>query len=168
MIREELYPIGYIRKAHGLKGEVTVILLPECPEPESIRQVYILQKGNFVPYVIQSFSQRPDQLFIRWEDVNTWEAADQLKGCEIFLPKRERPRLARGAFYNDEVIGFEVIVAGEVLGRVREVSEHGPNRFLVLDNARETMIPVNGPFIKSINKAKQKITVELPEGFLDL
>jgi len=30
------------------------------------------------------------------------------------------------------------------------------------------MIPVNGPFIKSISKAKKKIQVELPEGFLEI
>jgi 16S rRNA processing protein RimM len=168
MTREELYPIGYIRKPHGLKGEVTVVLLPESPEPDTIRTVYILQKGTFVPYVLQRFSQRPDQLFVSWEDVTTWEGADQLKGCEIFLPKTERPRLARGEFYNDEVVGFEVMMGGDVLGRVLEVSEQGPNRFLVLDNERATLIPVHGPFIKSISKTKRHIRVDLPEGFLDL
>jgi 16S rRNA processing protein RimM len=30
------------------------------------------------------------------------------------------------------------------------------------------MIPVNGPFITSINKSKKKINVALPEGFLDI
>ncbi len=47
--------------------------------------------------------------------------------------------------------------------------EAGPNRFLVMDhNGKEVLIPINGPFIKSVNKSKRKITVELPEGFLDL
>jgi 16S rRNA processing protein RimM len=168
MTRDELYPIGYVKKPHGLKGEVTVILLPESPEPEDITHVFIEQKGSFVPYFLKSFSQRPDQLFVKWEDVETLAAAEQLKGCEIFLPKKARPKLARGEFYNDEVIGFEVVTETGLIGRVKEVSEAGGNRFLVLDNDRETLIPVNGPFIQSINKTKRKITVALPEGFLEL
>jgi 16S rRNA processing protein RimM len=47
--------------------------------------------------------------------------------------------------------------------------EAGPNRFLVVDHkGKEVLIPINGPFIKSVNKSKKKITVELPEGFLEL
>jgi 16S rRNA processing protein RimM len=168
MTRDELYPIGYVKKPHGLKGEVTVILLPESPQPEEIGHVFIQQKGSFVPYFLQTFSQRPDQLFVKWEDVDTLAQAETLKGCEIFLPKKERPKLARGEFYNDEVIGFEVANSDETIGSVKEVSEAGGNRFLVLDNPQETLIPVNGPFIKSINKTKRKITVDLPEGFLEL
>jgi 16S rRNA processing protein RimM len=52
---------------------------------------------------------------------------------------------------------------------VREVFESGPNRFLMIDwHEKEVMIPINGPFIKSINKSKKKISVELPEGFLEI
>lgn len=168
MTREELYPIGYVKKPHGLKGEVTVVLLPESPEPREIKHVFILQKGDFVPFFLQHFSERPDQLFVKWEDVDTLAAAEQLKGCEVYLPKKDRPKLARGEFYNDEVIGFEVLMADQELGQVKAVTETGGNRFLVLDNARETYIPVHGPFIKSINKTKRRISVELPDGFLDL
>lgn len=145
-----------------------MVLLPESPEPEEIRHVFILQKGDFVPYFVEHFSARPDQLVVKWEDVNTIDAAEQLKGCEVFLPKKARPKLARGEFYNDEVIGFAVAMSEQLLGTVKAVTETGGNRFLVLDNARETFIPVHGPFIKSINKAKRRILVELPDGFLEL
>jgi 16S rRNA processing protein RimM len=35
-------------------------------------------------------------------------------------------------------------------------------------NEKEVLIPVNGPFILSINKTKKIITVLLPEGFLEI
>jgi 16S rRNA processing protein RimM len=45
----------------------------------------------------------------------------------------------------------------------------GPNRLLALDhNGKEVLIPVNSPFITRINKSKKMITVNLPEGFLDI
>jgi 16S rRNA processing protein RimM len=56
-----------------------------------------------------------------------------------------------------------------VLGVVKEVVEAGPSRFLSVDvDNKETLIPVTGPFIKSVNKTSKKIKVELPDGFLDI
>jgi 16S rRNA processing protein RimM len=55
------------------------------------------------------------------------------------------------------------------LGTVREIVEAGPNKLLAIDrDGKEILIPVNGPFIQSVNKTKKLVTVELPEGFLDL
>jgi 16S rRNA processing protein RimM len=45
----------------------------------------------------------------------------------------------------------------------------GPNKLLVVEHkGKEVMIPINGPFIKSVNKSRKRITVELPDGFLDI
>jgi 16S rRNA processing protein RimM len=37
-----------------------------------------------------------------------------------------------------------------------------------MHEGKEVLIPVNSPFITSINKSKKKISVNLPEGFLDI
>jgi len=45
----------------------------------------------------------------------------------------------------------------------------GPNRLLVVDyDKKEVLIPLNGPFIASVNKTKKRVVVNLPEGFLEL
>lgn len=168
MTRDELYQIGYIKKPHGLHGEVTVVLLPESPHPGEVANAFIEFKGTFVPYRLARFSARPDQLFVKWEDVSTVEEAAKLKGCGIYLPKSTRPKPGRGGFYDDEIIGFAVHMGGKEIARVKEIAGTGSNRFVVLDNARETFIPVNSPFIKSINRSRRILTVELPEGTLDL
>jgi 16S rRNA processing protein RimM len=164
------YKIGYVAKTHGLKGEITFIPSPECPDLSEVTSFFIEQKSNLVPYFIESVSLRGDQAFIKLEDVNDQQTAHLLKGCSVYAPKSERAKLARGEFYNDEVIGFEVrdMELG-ALGEVKEIEEAGPNRFLVvISSVKELMIPVQGPFIKSVNKSRKQITVELPEGFLDI
>jgi 16S rRNA processing protein RimM len=164
------FKIGYIAKTHGLKGEVTIVMSPECPDLEEIKTIFIEINQSLVPFFTESISIKGDKAFIKFEDVNTIEQASALKGCSMYLPKNERVKLSRGEFYNDEVIGFEVTdkEAG-LLGSVREIFETGPNRFLMIDQeGKEIMIPLNGPFIKSVNKSKKKIAVELPEGFLDI
>jgi 16S rRNA processing protein RimM len=169
MEKENCFKIGYISKAHGLKGEVTIIVT-EPIDLDSVESAFIDLKNVLVPYFIKAISDRGDKAFVKFEDVNTLEQANTLKGCSIYLPKDSRPKLKRGEFYDDEVIGFAVEdVEIGALGEVTEISANGPNRLLVLNyNNKELLIPVNGPFIKSVNKTKKLIKVELPAGFTDI
>lgn len=166
---KEYFKIGYVSKTHGLAGEVTINTLPECPDLNSLKSVFIERAGSFVPYFLKSVSVKGDKAYVRFGDVNSIDQASELKGSSLFLPKSERPRLSKGEFYNDEVVGFEVVEDETSLGRITDIMEAGPNHFLVLDyKGKEVLIPVAGPFIKSVNKSKKRITVDLPEGFLDL
>ncbi len=170
MEKDKSFKIGYVAKSHGLKGEVTLMLGPDCPDLETVKSIFVEANGVLVPYFIESVSIRGTKAFIKLEEVSTPEKAESLKGSSIYLPKTERPKLERGEFYSDEVIGFEVSDAeAGLLGTVSDVLENGPMRYLaLLHDGREIMIPVNGPFIKTINKTKKKIQVVLPEGFLEI
>lgn len=165
------YKVGHVMKTHGLKGEVTISLDADAPvDWENLKTIFIEKKSQLIPYFIESISVRNDKAFVKLEDVSNPEQAALLKGGSLYLPKESRPKLARGEFYSEEVIGFEVTDDElGVLGKIQDVEQAGPNRFLIIVyNEKEVMIPVNGPFITSINKSKKKINVSLPEGFLDI
>ena len=166
----DCFKIGYVAKTHGLKGEVTIVLGQECPDLKSTKSILVERSGQLVPYFIASVSLKGDKAFLKLEDVNSAETAQTLKGSSLYLPLKERPKLARGEFYNDEVIGFEIIDDSKgSLGYIEAVFEQGPNRHLIFFlNTKEIMVPVNGPFITGINKTKKKISVDLPEGFLEI
>ena len=167
----DCYKIGYILKPHGLKGEVTISLDAEAPgNLEELDAVFIQSNQQLVPHFLEAISVRGDKAFVKFEDVNTPEAAKAISKSGIFLPKASRPKSGRGEFYDDEIIGFEVLdVDGNLLGNVTSIEEAGPNKLIAVDCAgKEILIPVNGPFITSINKSKKKITVDLPEGFLEI
>jgi 16S rRNA processing protein RimM len=169
MEKAKCFKIGYVAKTHGLKGEVTIMYTDDA-DLESIKSVFVEQNDNLVPYFIDHVSSRLDKAFVKFEDVNTLEAANQLKGCSVYLDKTLRPKLKKGEFYDDEVIDF--VVEDEelgLLGSIKEVVASGPNRLLSIDYlGKEVLVPINGPFIQSVNKTKKKIIVQLPDGFLDL
>jgi len=169
MNKKDCYSIGYISKTHGLKGEVTAVFT-EPIELDTVESVFIEMKGSLVPYFIQSLSDRGDKAFLKFEDVNTTEQAANLKGSALYLSKTVRPSLKRGEFYNDEIVGFTVEDEKEgLLGLLKQVIQSGPSRLLEIDhNGKDVLIPVNGPFIKSVNKSKKLIKVSLPEGFLSI
>ncbi|MBL7859486.1 MAG: 16S rRNA processing protein RimM [Cyclobacteriaceae bacterium] len=158
-------------KPHGLKGEVTVSIDKDCPNDFASLQTIFLQKGSqFVPYFIESISLKGDKAFVKFEDVNNPETATQISKHAIYLPMKERPKLVRGEFYDDEIIGFTVTdETSGLIGKVVEIVHSGPNKLLAIDNqGKEVLIPINGPFITRITKIRSEIIVSLPEGFLDI
>lgn len=169
MNKDACYQLGYIARTHGLKGEVTAVFT-EAIDLDEVQSVFLDIRNALVPHFINSYSDRSDKVFIKFEDVNTPEQAAALKGCGIYLPKTVRPKLKRGEFYNDEIVGFAVEDEnGESLGAVKQVIESGPSRLLEITyQGKEVLIPINGPFIKSVNKTKRQIKVSLPDGFLDI
>lgn len=169
MNKDLCFKIGYVAKIHGLKGEVTIILT-EAVDLGSVKVIFLEIRNSLVPYFIQQFSDRQDKVFVKFDDVNTVEQATLIKGASLYLEKAARPKLKRGEFYDDEVVGFSVtdLTTGE-LGNVQEVVLSGSNRLIqLIYQGKEVLIPINGPFITSVNKSKKKIEVQLPEGFLEI
>ncbi len=165
------YKIGYILKPHGLKGEVTVVLDPGFPlDFNDIKTVWIERANRLLPYFVQSASVRDTRAFVKFEDVDTPEDARTLSRGSLYLPKESRPKSGKGSFYDDEIIGFEVTdLQTGTLGHVTGVTNAGANRLLTMPyRGKDLLIPVNGPFITSVNKSTKTITVSLPEGFFDL
>ncbi len=166
------YKIGLVMKSHGLKGEVTVSLDEDAPvDFSSLQSVFLVGKDNrLVPFFIESISVRGEKAFVKFEDINTPEAATEISKRHMYLPKSSRPKSGRGEFYNDEIIGFEVWDETHgSLGLVTDIVQTGANRLVGVDNnGKEILIPIDSPLITSINKTKKKISVNLPDGFLDI
>ncbi|HEV8515308.1 MAG TPA: ribosome maturation factor RimM [Cyclobacteriaceae bacterium] len=169
MTFEDCFKIGYVSKTHGLKGEVTAVIEIEAVL-EDATSLFLDLKGTLVPHFIEKISGTTNKPFIKFEGIQSLEQASSLKGCSIYMLKSARAKLKRGEFYDDEIVGFEVKDKNlGLLGEVKEIQSQGPNKLLsIIHKGKETLIPIQGPFITSINKSKKLIFVELPEGFLDI
>jgi 16S rRNA processing protein RimM len=171
MTREDCFKAGFIMRPHGLKGEVTISLDPDSPaEWNDLDVVFVELNNTLVPYYIQTVSVRGDKAFLKLEDVDTPEQAGLLKNHSFYLPRTSRPKPVAGDFYDDEVIGFEIHDLNALLiGKVKTIERAGINRFLIVDyQDKEVMIPAQKPLVKSINRSKKTITVDLPDGFLEI
>lgn len=166
----DFFRIAHIVKPHGLKGEVTIALHPDCPDLSGVKSVFLEIRGQRAPYFLQAISVKGTTAFVKFEEVTSVEEAQAIRGSVILLPRDARPRLQKNEFYDDEVPGFKVFDQHEtLLGTVQRVEHMGATRHLiVVHDGREVMIPLNGPFVQSVNKSRKVITVSLPDGFLDL
>jgi 16S rRNA processing protein RimM len=166
------YKAGLILKPHGLKGEVTISLEDSAPiDFSNLETFFVLGKDNqLVPFFIESVSGHGAKAFVKFEDVNDPESANKISKRPVYLPKSARPKSGKGEFYDDEIIDCEVWDNKHgFLGKVTSTVQTGANKLIEVEhNGKEVLIPINSPLILGINKAKKKISVDLPEGFLDI
>lgn len=168
---EDCYKIGYVLKPHGLKGGLSISIDPDIPNDFSTLDAVLLGEGeSLVPYFIVDNSVTGNKAFVKFEDVDTLEEAEELTKKTVYLPKSARPKSEVGEFYDDEVIGC--LVDDKQLGQlgiITDVMTAGPNRLLVMEyQEKEILIPINSPFIINVNKSENRVTTELPDGFLDI
>lgn len=168
---KDCFRIGNIYKSHGLKGEVSVYLLPDAPADFSDMETFFLeQKGSLVPYFVEAISIKGNRAYVKFEDIKSKEEADALKGLHLYLPLTLREQLPEGDYYEDQLQGL--VVSDQhlgALGRVKSIEQSGLSRLLVIDyKNRDLLIPMNSPLIVSIDINKQTINVNLPEGYLDI
>ncbi|MEM1407862.1 MAG: ribosome maturation factor RimM [Bacteroidota bacterium] len=168
---DECFLLGYVIKRHGLKGELSIFLDVDDPEAYSeLESVFVGIDGKLVPFFIERISVRGDRAVIQFEGVNAVHQADELKGCELFLPLTMLPKLEGTSFYYHEVIGFQVYDhAVGVVGRVKDIYTGTGQELLAIErDYKELLIPVTDDTIKSIDREKAEILVHLPAGLLDI
>jgi 16S rRNA processing protein RimM len=156
---DSCFKIGFILRTHGLKGELTVSLDDDAPDDlPSIPSVFLETDNRLV------------KAYVKFEEVDSIEEASKLVRRRMFLEKSVRAKSGPTEFYNDEIIGFQVTDETQgALGCIIDIMQAGVNRLLVIDmKGKEVLIPINGPFITTLNKRKKTLTVNLPEGFLDI
>ncbi len=169
MKKDKVYKIGHISRTHGLKGEVTITLLPGTL-PETVETCWLDAGDALESHLVVSFSARPDLAFMKLQGTDTLEEARALRGRTVYLEKTGRPKAPRGTFHDDEVTEFTVSdkTLGTI-GKVANVSRQGGRGFLMVKaGRREIIIPLDGPFITAIKKTTRMVEVDLPDGFLDL
>ncbi|MEM7106666.1 MAG: ribosome maturation factor RimM [Bacteroidota bacterium] len=168
---DECYLLGYVIKRHGLKGELTIFLDVDNPQEYiELESVFVKIDGKLVPFFIEDFNIRGGKAVVRLEGVHSTDQADELKGAELYLPLTMLPRLEGTSFYYHEIIGFTVMdeIVGR-LGSVKVVYTNSAQELLaVIQDHKEILIPIANDTIKSIDREKSEILVNLPVGLLDI
>ena len=98
----------------------------DAPEPEVGVMLMFEKNGAMVPHFVKAISMNGLKAFVRLEDVNMFEGAEQLKAVLSILKNPSAPNSKRGDFYDDELIGFAVYDASAgKLGVVNQVENQG-------------------------------------------
>lgn len=168
---DECFQLGYVIKKHGLSGEVSILLdVDEPQEYEELESVFVEINDKLVPFFIAAISLRGNKATVKFEDVNTADEAEELKGKRLFLPLSQLPELEEGQFYFHEIISYRVMdsLSGDI-GTVKDVYASPHQDLLVIDyKGKEILVPVNDDIIKKVDHEAKQLYVALPDGLLDI
>ncbi len=158
--------LGVIVAVHGVRGLVKVKPFTETPEAltaygplgdaAGVRSWQAtlkgLQKGNAL---------------LALSGVETREAAEALKGLELYVPRDSLPEPAEEeVFYHDDLLGLAVEDGdGQVLGQVLSVQNFGAGDLLEVGEpgARSRFIPFTQAVVPTVDIASGRLVVDLPE-----
>jgi 16S rRNA processing protein RimM len=161
---EPTVAVGRIARAHGVRGELSVVVLSEVPERFEPGATVSLEDGRTL--TIEAARPHRDRLLVRFREVNDRTAAEALQGSLLVAPRSSSPQLPKGSWWDHEVEGCEVATdTGRSLGTVAEVIHTRANDiWSVLDpSGSETLIPVLKDVIVSVDTAGGRIVVhEIP------
>lgn len=170
--KEEVYKIGLFNKPHGIHGELQFTFTDDIFDRVDCDYLICLLDGIFVPFFIEKYRFRSDSTaLVKLEGIDTAERARMFTNVEVYFPVKHAEEAEDGELSWNFFVGFrmEDVRHGE-LGEVVEVDTTTVNTLFVVEqeDGEELLIPAQEEFIVEINQEKKLITVELPEGLLNL
>ena len=172
MIRpEEVYKIGVLGKPHGISGEIQFYFDDDTFDTADADYLVLMIDGILVPFFIEEYRFKSNETaLVKFCDIDSTEKAAMFTGCDVYLPRSMRDDEDGLTFA--QIRGFTLVDygTGKSIGRILRMDDSTANILFEVEDEKgnDLLVPAADEFIKEINKDKQTITVELPEGLLDL
>jgi 16S rRNA processing protein RimM len=166
--KEEVYKIGRIGKAHGVKGEVSFNFDDDVFDRVEAEYLILEVDGILVPFFMEEYRFRSDSTaLVKFEDIDTQERARELTNCDVYFPRDLADDEEEVLTYSC-LVGFDISNAntGKKVGTIASIDESTLNILFELEDG--TLIPASEELITDIDKNNKTITIALPEGILDL
>jgi 16S rRNA processing protein RimM len=161
--------IGYLRRPHGVSGEIIMDLHTDFPERiKSGRKVLIGEKHQ--PNTLDSVRVHGNGLLVRLQDVNTPEDAGKYRNQWVYVKASEVPPLPEGQHYQYEMIDLDVVDDnGNLLGKLVEILETGANDVYVVrnDSGKEILLPAIPSVILNVDMNQRSMKVHLIDGLIE-
>ncbi len=168
MEKKDVYKIGRLGKAHGVKGEVSLQFDDDIFDRVDADYLVLDIDGILVPFFMEEYRFRNDTVcLVKFCDIDTQQRASELTGCDVYFPRaladeaEELPSLAG-------LVGFDIVEAkdNKRVGTIAAIDDQTANILFELEDGR--LIPANDDLVDDIDWDGQQITMTLPEGLLSL
>lgn len=156
--------VGVVGKPFGVRGEVH--LQPDPDLDVDLAEGTVVRDDRGRELVVASARWHGTRLLVAFEGVADRDAAEELRGIRLLLPREEIP-LAEGARWVDELLGAEVVdPAGETIGVLERVEDGAAHDLLVIarPDGGEILVPAVDELV---DLSGERIVVQPLPGLLD-
>lgn len=193
---DSLLQIGFVHRAHGLRGEVKVQLFdadsvalerspfvwlgpsapdgaaPRAPAPPAAPVGRAGAGPAHDKRKLRALRKIGDGLYIALlEGVTDRDLAERLQGLGVYVDRAQLPGLDEDEYYVSDTVGYRVLLPdGTLVGAVRSILETAGNSLMVVERAGgvEALIPMVPQIVQSVSTEERTVVIDPPEGLLDL
>ena len=159
--------VGVITGAHGIRGEVKLRSFTAVRDAIAGYSPLLTTAGAKLS--IKKLRVQRDGFIAVLDGVADRNAAEALKGIELFVLRERLPAVEDGEIYLDDLIGKPVVLKnGSRLGEIAGVENFGASDLIDvrLPGRKDTvLIPFAAGFVVSADG--NTVIVDLPDGYLD-
>jgi len=164
--------IARITRTRGVRGEVAAALLTDFPDRFKALGQVTLRRGDatFVEH-IESFWFHKDRVILKFRGRDRPHEVEQLVGCLLQVPARERYPVPDDTYFDDDLRGCAVLEEGRRLGVVSSVyraTDSVHNLVVRCEDGQEFMIPLVEAFVREIDLEAAVVHVRLPDGLVEV
>jgi 16S rRNA processing protein RimM len=168
-VGEPLYlSVGFLRRPHGLHGEIIMDLHTDFPERmKTGRKLFV--GDDHKPMTLEGVRVHGKGLLVKFKDIETTEAAGMFRNQWVFIKAKDAPPLPDGQIYQYELIGFKVVDENNnPLGDLVEILETGANDVYVVrdESGKELLLPAIPSVILDLDTGRGLLKVHLLEGLI--
>jgi len=165
----ELVCVGVVTGARGIKGDVRVKSF--TAEPENLgRYGPLLDKTGKQAFGIKVTGIAKGQLIARFKGVIDRNAAEALKGTELFVPRDSLPKPEEDEFYFSDLVGLKAeLEDGSAFGTITAVENFGAGDVLEISGPVKggVMVPFTKEVVPVVDLDGQRVVINPPEGLMD-
>jgi len=156
--------LGVITGAHGVRGEVKVKTF--TAEPRAIARYGALSDASGTrSFVLEPRGGARGLVIAAIAGIGTREAAEALKGVELYVARDKLPRPRRGEVYIADLVGLAAVAPdGATIGRVARVLNYGAGDVLEIERpgTEALLLPFAAPMVGDVEVANGRVFVSPP------
>jgi 16S rRNA processing protein RimM len=173
MSSDEFVQVGKVKDAHGIRGELFLVLF--SGEAEWVDR---LEKLRLVPavgsseaaktFTLKSVRAHKNGLIAKTDEIRDRNEAETLKGWLLEIPEEFLVSEPGETIYLREIQNFNVVTKHKgLVGRIVNFASNGLQDLLVVETSwGEFEIPLVDEFVERIDYEARQIHMDIPEGLL--
>jgi 16S rRNA processing protein RimM len=168
---QDRIPAGYVRRAHGIHGDVVVRGTLQDAGVRFVEGAVLLTNED-APREFEITGVRGHQgdFIITFSGVNDRNVADAMRGIQFTIDRADRRELESGEWWPEDLVGCEVLSTdGDRVGVVASVITGEAQDRVVVETSEGAKgeVPFVSALVPEVDVENRRIVVDLPEGLLE-
>ncbi|MGZ3792955.1 MAG: ribosome maturation factor RimM [Bdellovibrio sp.] len=165
--------VGKVREAHGLKGDLYVVIFSgEISWAKRMKSFGLKNKDGeeIQTFTVERTKPFKKGIIVKASEIKDRTEAENLEHLEFFVDDELFVSKPGETIYLSEIKNFKLKNSEQtVLGEIVDFSSNGAQDLLVVEfNGKKIEVPFVDAFIKKIDFKHQSVVMDLPEGLFDI